>query len=60
MSQQQIIALAVTAIGVGSFLVVFTILFANFRKFSINEIKSGKRDIELIQEYFHSKNPKVR
>ena len=59
MSQQQIIALAVTAIGVGSFLVVFTILFANFRKFSINEIKSGKRDIELIQEYFHSKNPKV-
>ena len=59
MSQQQIIALAVTAIGVGSFLVVFTVLFANFRKFSINEIKSGKRDIELIQEYFHSKNPKV-
>ncbi len=59
MSQQQIIALVVTAIGVGSFLVVFTILFANFRKFSVNEIKSGKRDIELIQDYFHNKNPKV-
>ena len=59
MSQQQIIALVVTAIGVGSFLVVFTVLFANFRKFSINEIQSGKRDIELIQDYFHNKNPKV-
>ena len=59
MSQQQIIALVVTAIGVGSFLVVFCILFANFRKFSVNEIRSGKRDIELIEEYFHNNKPKV-
>lgn len=59
MTQQQIIALVVTAIGVGSFLIVFSVLFANFRKFSINEIKSGKRDIELIQDYFHNNKPKV-
>lgn len=59
MTQQQIIALVVTAIGVGSFLVVFSILFANFRKFSVNEIKSGKRDIELIEDYFYNKKPQV-
>ncbi len=59
MTEQQILALVVTAIGVGSFLVVFCILFSNFRKFSVNEIKSGKRDIELIEDYFHNNQPKV-
>ena len=59
MTQQQIIALIVAAIGVGGVLAVFVILFANFRKFSISEIQTGKRDIELIQEYFINNTPKA-
>lgn len=55
----QALALVITAIGVASFTVVFAILFINYRKFSVAEINSGKRDIDLIEQYFHDKEPAV-
>lgn len=55
----QAIALIVAAIAVTSFTVVFTVLFVNYRKFAVAEVASGKRDIELIELYFHEKKRSV-
>lgn len=55
----QAIALIVAAVGVACFTVVFTVLFVNYRKFAVSEVLSGKRDIELIEQYFHDKQPSV-
>lgn len=49
------LALVVTAIAVACFTVVFTVLFVNYRKFACAELESGKRDIELIEQYFLDK-----
>ena len=48
MSQTDIVALIVTVIGVASFAAVVTLLFNNHIKSSINEIKLGNRDIEIV------------
>ncbi len=55
----QAVALIVAAVGVACFTLVFTILFVNYRKFAVSEITSGKRDIELIEQYFHDKQSSV-
>ncbi len=55
----QAIALIVAAVGVACFTLVFTVLFVNYRKFAVSEVTSGKRDIELIEQYFHDKQPSV-
>lgn len=56
----QLIALFVAALGVSCFTVVFSLLFINYRKFAVNEVKSGKRDIELIEEYFSENQASVK
>lgn len=53
------LALIVAAIAVACFTVVFTILFVSYRKFAVAEIDSGKRDIELIELYFHDRKKSV-
>lgn len=53
------LAFIVAAIAVACFTVVFTILFASYRKFAVAEIDSGKRDIELIELYFHDRKKSV-
>lgn len=55
----QAFALIVAAIAVTCFTAVFTILFINYRKFAVSEVESGKRDIELIELYFHGKKKSV-
>lgn len=48
MSPVEILSLVVTFICVGSFSIVFTVLFKSHYKNQIKEIKEGKLDIELI------------
>ena len=48
MTSTDIIALIVTIIGVASFAAVVTILFRNYIKSAIKEIKLGNRDIEIV------------
>ena len=54
------LALIVAAIAVACFTVVFTVLFVNYRKFAVAEVASGKRDIELIELYFHEREKSVQ
>ncbi len=50
MNTFDIIALVVTSIGVISFSVIFTILYRSYSLSTVNELSSGQRDIELIDE----------
>ena len=50
MTPTEIISLVVTLVGVGCFAAVFTILYGKYSKGAIKEVKSGKRDIELIDQ----------
>ena len=65
MTNVEIIALVVTAIGVTCFAVVFTILYSSYSTSSIESITIGKRDVELIDEELlkrknaNSKNRKI-
>lgn len=54
-----IIPTIVTFIGVVSFAVLFTILYKTYATSQIEEIKSGKRDIEIIDEVIHNRQEKV-
>lgn len=60
MSSTEIISLVVTFIGIFSFATIFTILYKNFATMSINELKSGKRDIEIIDEIIYNKQEKIK
>ena len=60
MSINDIISLIVTALGVISFSIVFTILFGSYTKASIIEIESGKRDIELLDENIYENTSSVK
>ena len=60
MTQQDIIALIVTLLGVAAFAAVFTILYAKYTKSAIREVNSGTRDIELIDQSISEKDEKVR
>ena len=59
MTSTEIISIIVTFIGVVSFATVFTILYQSYANSSIVEIKSGKRDIELIDEVIYEKQEKT-
>lgn len=59
MSQTDIVALIVTFIGVASFAAVVTVLFRNYIKSSISEIKIGNRDIEIIDLMIYETDEKV-
>ena len=55
MNSVEIISLVVTAIGVVCFALVFTLLYYSFAQSSIESIKLGKKDVELIEEVFYQK-----
>ena len=59
MSQTDIVALIITFIGVASFAAVVTVLFRNYIKSSISEIKIGNRDIEIIDLMIYESDKKV-
>ena len=46
----EIVGIIVSIIGIGSFAAIFTILYVTYTNSTINEFKSGKKDIELIDE----------
>ena len=50
MSTFDIIALVVTAVGVLSFSIIFTVLYRSYALSTINEFSVGHRDLELIDE----------
>lgn len=60
MSSSEIISLTVTLIGVFSFAALFTILYRTYAISQINEIKQGKKDIEIIDEVIYEKQKNVR
>ncbi len=61
MTPVEIISLIVTAVGVASFATIFTILYRNFTDSEIVEVKAGKRDIELIDDFIYgSKSSTVK
>lgn len=60
MKSTEIISLIVTFIGIFSFATIFTILYGNYAQMSIKELRSGKRDIELIDEVVYERKEKVK
>lgn len=60
MQVKEIIAIFVTFIGVFSFAAIITILFDSFVKSNIREIRTGKRDIELIDGVLYEQREKVK
>lgn len=60
MKSTEIISLVVTFIGIFSFATIFTILYGNYASMSIKELKSGKRDIELIDEVIYERQENVK
>lgn len=60
MSQVEIIALLVTILGVASFSAIFTILYSNYAKSYIEEVESGKHDMELMDEYIYNEQPIIK
>ena len=50
MNSFELIALLVTAIGVASFSVIFTILYRTYANSTVAEYQAGKCDVELIDE----------
>ena len=55
MTSTDIISTVVTFIGVFSFATLFTILYKSYASSQIAEIKSGKRDIEIIGEVIYDR-----
>ncbi len=62
MTQIEIVGLVITLIGVGCFSLIFTILYRSSTYSEIADIKSGKKDIELIDQaiYQNLSHVKVR
>lgn len=60
MTTVEIIALIVTFIGVVSFAAVFTILYSSYAHSYIQEIQTGKKDLDLIEDYFYEKQDQVK
>lgn len=56
----EIVGLIVSILGVGSFAALFTILYMTYSNSLINEYKSGKRDIELIDEAIYENLSKTK
>ena len=60
MSSYEITAAVVTSLGVITFAAIFTILYRMFALSSIKELNTGKRDIELMDEYIYERQPSVK
>lgn len=59
MSSAEIISLVVTFIGVFSFASIFTVLYKSYVTSQIAEIKSGQKDIQLIDEVIYQRQSKI-
>ena len=61
MSPIDILTLTVTAVGVISFALVFTVLYLNYANSQVASIKSGSADLDLIDDtIYHNMNGKKR
>ena len=60
MSNLEIVGIIVSVLGVGCFAAVFTILYVTYSNSLISEYKSGKKDIELIDESIYDNLSKVK
>lgn len=60
MTQTEIIALVVTVISLLCFSIVFTVLFSHYCKGASEEVLSGKKDIELLDNEFLQKKRKKK
>lgn len=60
MEQSELIAIIVTIVGLLCFGGVFTLLYFSYRKSSVNQIETGKRDIDLIDAALREKDPKIK
>ena len=62
MNKMDLIGLFITIVAVGCFSLIFTILYRAYTKSELKDIKSGKKDIDLIDEdiYDNLKNVKRR
>ena len=60
MTGYEILSLIVTVLGVASFSAVITMLYARYRDSFVAEVSAGKRDMELIENYFYENQDKVR
>ena len=60
MTSIEIISLIVTFIGVFSFATIFTILYKSYATSQIAELRSGKKDIELIDEVIYERQAKTK
>ena len=59
MQQSELISIVVTFFGLLCFAGVFTLLYFAYRKSTVNQIETGKRDIDLIDAAIKEKDPKV-
>lgn len=60
MTTTEIISLIVTFVGVFSFAAIFTILYKSYATSQISEIKTGKKDIEIIDEMVYENQTHVK
>lgn len=60
MNFYDVIAAVTTSLGVITFATIFTILYSNYADASVRELQTGKRDIELIDEYLYSEQKAVK
>ncbi len=59
MEQSELISIIVTFFGLLCFAGVFTLLYLSYRKSTVTQIETGKRDIDLIDAAIKEKDPKV-
>ena len=60
MSTFEIISTVATSLGVTAFAVIFTILYRSYTHASLKELKTGKRDIELMDAYIYEAQPSYK
>lgn len=59
MENSELLSIIVTVCGLLCFGVVFTLLYLAYRKSTVSQIETGKRDIDLIDAALREKDPKV-
>lgn len=60
MNSFEIIAALATSMGVVTFAAIFTILYRSYVKATLKELATGKRDIDLMDDYIYSCQPSVK
>ena len=60
MNTFDLIAAAATSLGVITFAIIFTLLYHAYTKSSIKELKTGKRDVELVDACIHERQRSVK